>query len=244
MNTSDLTGSRRDFLWKIGGGLGGIAMTQMLARNAVASTGPALEGGLHHAPKARRVIQLFMTGGASPMDTFDYKPVLEKVHGKKLGPKEKPEGFTAMPGAMMKSPFEFKQHGESGRWVSSVFPHMAGIVDELGVKGIGVPLIQGIGGLDVVMAVKEDVRGIGGAALGGVGDDHRFALGLADGGLEACGLEQVAAHGGGFETGVVIGGVGRDALYAQKAKEPFQSGIVVRIDTRENVVHLAHWVLS
>ena len=65
------------------------------------------------------------------MDTFDYKPELERVHGKKLGPKEKPEGFTAVPGALLKSPFEFKQHGESGRWVSSVFPHQAKWVDEM-----------------------------------------------------------------------------------------------------------------
>ncbi|MEM7392332.1 MAG: DUF1501 domain-containing protein, partial [Verrucomicrobiota bacterium] len=88
-------------------------------------------GGLHHPAKVKRIIQLFMTGGASPMDTFDYKPELEKVHGQKLGPKEKPEGFTAQPGAMMKSPFPFKQHGQSGRWVSSMFPHQASLVDDM-----------------------------------------------------------------------------------------------------------------
>ena len=65
------------------------------------------------------------------MDTYDYKPTLEKLHGQKLGPKEKPEGFTAMPGALMKSPFKFQQYGESGRWVSSVFPHQAKWVDEM-----------------------------------------------------------------------------------------------------------------
>jgi hypothetical protein len=121
--------NRRDFLWNTGGGLGGIAMAHLLASDAAGA--PALAGGLHHPAKARRVIQLFMTGGASPMDTFDYKPELARLHGQKLGPKEKPEGFTAMPGALMKSPFEFKQHGESGRWVSSVFPHQAKWVDEM-----------------------------------------------------------------------------------------------------------------
>ncbi len=131
MSTSHAANSRRQFLWNSGGGLGGIAMAQMLTRDAAASTDSASKEGLHHPAKARRVIQLFMTGGASPMDTFDYKPELEKVHGQKLGPKEKPEGFTAMPGALMKSPFEFKQHGESGRWVSSVFPHQARCVDEM-----------------------------------------------------------------------------------------------------------------
>ncbi|NDB78090.1 MAG: DUF1501 domain-containing protein, partial [Verrucomicrobia bacterium] len=58
-------------------------------------------------------------------------PALEKLHGQKLGPTEKPEGFTAMPGTMMKSPFEFRQHGQSGRWVSSVFPEQAKLVDQL-----------------------------------------------------------------------------------------------------------------
>jgi hypothetical protein len=77
------------------------------------------------------VIQLFMNGGASPMDTFDYKPALEKLHGQNLGPKVKPEGFTAMPGAIMKSPFQFQRHGQSGRWVSSVFPDQARLVDEM-----------------------------------------------------------------------------------------------------------------
>jgi len=77
------------------------------------------------------VIQLFMNGGASQIDTFDYKPELVRLHGQMLGPKEKPEGFTAEVGAVMKSPFEFKQYGQSGRWVSSVFPHQAKWVDEM-----------------------------------------------------------------------------------------------------------------
>lgn len=123
--------NRRSFLWQVGGGFGGIAMAQLLTRDAVGKPRPEFDGGLHHPAKAKRVIQLFMTGGASPMDTFDYKPELAKVHGQKLGPKEKPEGFTAMPGALMKSPFDFKQHGQSGRWVSSVFPHQAKHVDEM-----------------------------------------------------------------------------------------------------------------
>ena len=127
--------TRRKFLETIGGGFGGLAATRMLAHEGLAGQPdrPAigLNGGLHHRAKATRVIQLFMTGGASPMDTFDFKPELEKLHGQKLGPQEKPEGFTAMPGAIMKSPFKFKQHGQSGRWVSSVFPHQAREVDEM-----------------------------------------------------------------------------------------------------------------
>lgn len=127
--------SRRDFLGSIGGGFGGLALAQLLASDAkgTAATdgGGRFQGGLHHPPKVRRVIQLFMTGGVSQMDTYDYKPELVRLHGQSLGPKEKPEGFTAMPGAIMKSPFEFKQHGESGRWVSSVFPRQAQLVDDM-----------------------------------------------------------------------------------------------------------------
>ncbi len=127
--------NRRSFLANVGGGFAGLAATEMLLRDGLAAAGEqssaALLGGLHHPAKARRVIQLFMTGGASPMDTFDYKPELDRLHGQKLGPEKKPEGFTAMPGAIMKSPFKFKQHGQSGRWVSSVFPEQAKEVDEM-----------------------------------------------------------------------------------------------------------------
>lgn len=117
--------NRRDFLWKLGGGFAGLALSQLFAREALAG------GVTHHPAKVKRVIQLFMTGGASPMDTFDYKPELERLNGQMLGPKEKPEGFTAPAGAIMKSPFAFKQHGRSGRWVSSVFPEQAKLVDEM-----------------------------------------------------------------------------------------------------------------
>ena len=123
--------NRRRFLGQIGGGFGAVALTQMLTRDVLGNGKLEFNGGLHHRAKVRRVIQLFMTGGASPMDTFDYKSELERLHGQKLGPSEKPEGFTAVPGALMKSPFKFKQHGQSGRWVSEVFPHQAKWVDEM-----------------------------------------------------------------------------------------------------------------
>lgn len=121
--------TRRDWLAHAGGGFGSIALAQMLAE---AATSDRPETGTNaREPKVRRIIQLFMTGGASPMDTFDYKPELERLHGQMLGPKEKPEGFTAPAGAIMKSPFAFAQHGESGRWVSCVFPEQAKLVDEM-----------------------------------------------------------------------------------------------------------------
>ena len=122
---------RRHLLQQIGGGFGALALQHLINRDSRAEEKVQLDDGLHHPAKVRRVIQLFMTGGASPMDTFDYKPELDRLHGQNLGPAEKPEGFTAMPGAIMKSPFKFKQHGQSGRWVSEVFPHQAKWVDEM-----------------------------------------------------------------------------------------------------------------
>ena len=124
--------TRRDWLHQAGGGFGTLALNAWLQRETFAqSSRPELNGGLHHPAKVKRVIQLFMNGGASPMDLFDYKPELIRLHGQMLGPKEKPEGFTAPAGAVMKSPFEFQQHGETGRWVSSLFPHQAQVVDDL-----------------------------------------------------------------------------------------------------------------
>ena len=134
MNFSPLH-SRRDFLGTIGGGFGSLALSHLHTGDALGADKllPKLElnGGIHHRAKVKRVIQLFMNGGVSPMDTFDYKPELAKVHGQKLGPAQKAEGATGMPGLMMKSPFDFAQHGQSGRWVSSVFPEQARLVDEM-----------------------------------------------------------------------------------------------------------------
>jgi hypothetical protein len=129
--------SRRDFLWHFGGGLGGVALTQLLAKAdelpGAAKPKTEFNGGLHHVAKVKRVVQLFMNGGVSQPDTFDYKPELEKRHGKPFDPGtgEKVEGVTSTPGNLMKSPFAFKQHGQCGRWVSSVFPHLATHVDRM-----------------------------------------------------------------------------------------------------------------
>lgn len=129
--------TRRDFLWNAGGGLGGIALAHLLGRHDLLADAPQprpdFNGGLHHPAKARRVIQLFMNGGVSQPDTFDFKPGLEKLHGQTFDPGTRVESVTGSPGfKVMKSPFEFKQHGQSGRWVSSVFPHLANCVDDLG----------------------------------------------------------------------------------------------------------------
>jgi hypothetical protein len=126
--------SRREFLWRFGGGLGGIALSHLLGTQGLLASGslhPSLKGGLHHPAKARRVIQLFMNGGASQMDTFDFKPELVKRDGQKFDPGSHVEAATSVPGNLMKSVFEFRQHGQCGRWVSSVFPHLATCVDDI-----------------------------------------------------------------------------------------------------------------
>ena len=127
--------SRREMLYRLGGGFGGVALAHLLGRQNLLAGDGALRraGGLHHPPKVKRVVQLFMNGGVSQMDTFDFKPELIKRHGQKFdpGPGVRVEAATSAPGNVMQSPFAFKQHGQCGRWVSSVFPYVAQCVDDI-----------------------------------------------------------------------------------------------------------------
>jgi hypothetical protein len=125
MNSSTFT--RRDFLGTLSTGLGGIALTSLMQDDAFAAALP------HYAPKAKRVIQLFMNGGASQCDLFDYKPQLIARHGQRFDPGagQRVEATVSVPGALMKSPFEWTQHGQCGRWVSSALPHLARHVDDM-----------------------------------------------------------------------------------------------------------------
>ena len=81
---------RREFLWRFGGGLGGIALAHLLGEEALLANEVKARadwnGGLHHRAKAKRVVQLFMSGAASQCDTFDYKPLLIERHGQKFEP--------------------------------------------------------------------------------------------------------------------------------------------------------------
>lgn len=121
--------SRRAMLRRSSAGFGSLALAGLLGSESQAA-GTSLAQQPHFAPKAKRVIFLFMHGGPSHMDTFDYKPQLQKDSGKPL-PFDKPKIFSAQTGNLLGSPWKFKQHGESGAWVSELFPHVAGCVDDL-----------------------------------------------------------------------------------------------------------------
>lgn len=125
-----IPGSRRDFLWRLGGGFGGVALCQLLG--AKAETAPERTGP-HRRPAARRVIQLFMNGGASQMDLFDYKPALFAHAGKTFDPGGglRVEAPTSEPGRVLAPPFPLRRHGASGRWVSDLLPHLSQCVDDL-----------------------------------------------------------------------------------------------------------------
>ena len=125
---------RREFLWKTGAGFGAVALNGMLAQETGNMLLTQESKHLHHRPKIKRVVQLFMNGGVSPMDTFDYKPALKPLHGQRFDPGKGQlvESVTNSPGfKVMDSPFQFKQHGQCGQWVSDVFPQIGGIVDDL-----------------------------------------------------------------------------------------------------------------
>ena len=130
--------SRREFLFRSGGGLGGIALASMLgsegllesvARGAV-SQGP-LPGLPHFPPKARRVVQLFMGGAASHIDLFDFKPELVKRDGQKSDFGEPVEAFQDGLGPWLKPIWEFKPYGKTGKLLSEVVAPLGEVVDEI-----------------------------------------------------------------------------------------------------------------
>lgn len=128
---------RRDFLAWSTHGLTSTAVMHLLSQqgalNAATVPGEAGDPPPHLAPKCRRVIHLYLCGGLSHLDSFDYKPALEKYHGQPLPGSEKPETFFGKVGLLRKNDWDFQQHGESGLWVSDLFPHLAGVADELTV---------------------------------------------------------------------------------------------------------------
>ena len=136
--------SRRGFLQSLQFGLGATAATALLLEDkalfADEESGvpaEAADPAPHHLSRAKRVVHVVATGGFSQVDSFDYKPELSKFHGKTLveglGRDEQPDVFFGQVGRLRQSDFAFKQHGESGLWISDLFPHLATVADELTV---------------------------------------------------------------------------------------------------------------
>ncbi len=120
--------SRRRFLQSAGMGLGSLALASLLHEETSAQS-PTRQP--HFAPKVRSVIWLFMTGGPSQVDLFDYKPELQRRDGQTLAGADPQTGFFQTSGRCLKSPFAWRQHGQSGSWVSELLPHTARHVDDL-----------------------------------------------------------------------------------------------------------------
>ncbi len=132
--------TRRHFLWQTGSGLGAVALAWLMSEEVAsaaprdgrhAQTSEYAPKPPHFAPRVKRVIQVFCTGGVSHLDTFDYKPELVRSDGKEMTGKGHIETFFGQPGRLMKSPFAFKQRGQSGLWASDLLPHLAERVDDM-----------------------------------------------------------------------------------------------------------------
>src|SRR5262249_39781807 len=111
---------RREFLRNTGLGFGSLALAYLLGREGMLAQGAARKP--HSAQKAKAVIWVFLTGGPSQVDTFDYKPELQKRNGQKLAGADPKTGFFTTSGKCLASPFKWAQYGKSGSWVSDVFP--------------------------------------------------------------------------------------------------------------------------
>ena len=134
---SSLAISRRQILQRFGMGVGSLALTDLMTRDNAATASDGVLQNLHHAPKAKRIIYLFQSGGPSQMDLFDHKPLLNEKHGTEL-PEEIRSGqrLTAMSGnqsslPLAGSPFKFSPHGESGLSFSNLLPKTASLADDL-----------------------------------------------------------------------------------------------------------------
>ena len=129
--------SRREVLRRVAGGFGALAFSALFGQNlasaGIAAVNPLIPRRSHFPPRARNIIFLYMDGGVSQVDSFDYKPNLEKYHGedprKAIGRLEKTQ--FANIGKVMKSPWKFSQRGQSGLWVSDLFPRIATVADDL-----------------------------------------------------------------------------------------------------------------
>ena len=127
--------NRRAFLGEMGTGLGSIALACLLMESqsgaSTTSQNPVAPHPPHFPAKAKRVLQIFCPGAVSQMDTFEYKPELQKRHGEAMPGLTGASSFQGGNGNLMRSPWEWQQHGQSGKWVSDLLPNLAGCVDDM-----------------------------------------------------------------------------------------------------------------
>lgn len=129
--------TRREFLWQTGAGFGSVALAGLLSQdgffNSAASASDSAETGKqpHFAPKAKSVIFLFMYGGPSHIDTFDYKPQMKGRDNQTVQVKTFGRGGHRNTGRIVEPRWDFKQYGECGKWVSDLFPNVATCVDDI-----------------------------------------------------------------------------------------------------------------
>lgn len=124
--------TRREFLWNSGGGLGGIALASLLGHDRALAVSPTPHTQtLHHPPRAKRVVQLFMAGAASHLDLFDFKPVLIKHHGQPSDFGEHVEAFQNGLGPWLRPVWNFSPYGQSGKMLSEVVSALAPVVDDI-----------------------------------------------------------------------------------------------------------------
>jgi len=142
MNSQRHQFSRRQILQRAALGFGGVALTDLLARQARGQTYGQTHGqesvgfshvsAPHFAPRAKQIIYIFLDGGVSHLDTYDYKPLLQRDDGKPLPQSIRKPKFTFAPqGTILKSPWKFKQIGEAGKWCSNLFPEVNKLIDDL-----------------------------------------------------------------------------------------------------------------
>lgn len=127
--------SRREMLHRMGAGFGTLGLAGVLAESGGIAQQPAFASAAgnplpHFAPKAKHVIQLFMPGGPSQVDTFDYKPAIAKYAGQRPEAVDR-KSLRNTKNGLMPSPFDFRQRGQCGKWVSEIFPHVGACVDDL-----------------------------------------------------------------------------------------------------------------
>ena len=124
-------GNRRDFLWQYGGGLGGIALSSLLSGQAMGDGDGTARAYQITRPRAKRVIQLFMSGAASHIDLFDFKPELVKRHGQPSDFGEQVEAFQDGLGPWLKPIWDFKPYGRSAKLLSDVVAPLGDVVDDI-----------------------------------------------------------------------------------------------------------------